>query len=192
MWEADYKPFGEAKVNPNSEVVNNFRLAGQYYDQQTGLHYNYYRYYDPKTGRYLTPDPIGLEGGINLYAYAKNNPINWLDPWGLIFVDLWAKRYSSANTYLDPWVTIYTNSYYENAKNFIGVPYKRAGMDRSGIDCSGLVLLAMDYLDRSLWWTWKGALSNLPGSDLIWVGIDTSNYENFMAGLAEGDILVLK
>jgi RHS repeat-associated protein len=67
VWEADYKPFGEAEVNPNSSVVNNFRFPGQYFDAETGLHYNYHRYYDPKTGRYLTPDPIGLEGGINLY-----------------------------------------------------------------------------------------------------------------------------
>ena len=58
-------------------------LAGQYYDEETGLHYNYHRYYDPKTGRYLTPDPIGLLGGINLYQYASANPINSIDPLGL-------------------------------------------------------------------------------------------------------------
>jgi RHS repeat-associated protein len=82
VWEADYKPFGEASVNPNSAAVNNFRFAGQYYDSETGLHYNWHRYYDPTTGRYLTPDPIGLLGGINLYAYALNNPINFTDPYG--------------------------------------------------------------------------------------------------------------
>ena len=58
-------------------------LAGQYYDQETSLHYNYHRYYDPATGRYLTADPIGLEGGINVFAYANNNPVNFVDPWGL-------------------------------------------------------------------------------------------------------------
>lgn len=57
--------------------------AGQYYDSETGLHYNYHRYYDPKTGRYLTPDPIGLGGGLNLYVYAGENPINRVDPFGL-------------------------------------------------------------------------------------------------------------
>ncbi len=61
-------------------------MAGQYYDQETGLHYNYHRYYDPATGRYLTPDPIGLAGGINLYAYVENDPVNWVDPYGL-FLD---------------------------------------------------------------------------------------------------------
>jgi len=83
VWEADYKPFGEALVNSNSEVVNNFRFAGQYFDEETGLHYNYFRYYDPASGRYLRPDPIGLVGGINLFAYAQLNPINLTDPFGL-------------------------------------------------------------------------------------------------------------
>jgi RHS repeat-associated protein len=56
---------------------------GQYYDPETGLHYNYFRYYNPQTGRYVTPDPIGLWGGINLFVYAANNPINFVDPLGL-------------------------------------------------------------------------------------------------------------
>jgi RHS repeat-associated protein len=59
------------------------RSPGQYYDQEKGLHYNYHRYYDPKTGRYLTPDPIGLRGGINLFAYVGNNPTGYVDPSGL-------------------------------------------------------------------------------------------------------------
>ena len=83
VWEGIYKPFGEADVNPNSSVVNNFRFLGQYYDQETGLHYNYHRYYDPRTGRYLRADPIGLAGGINLYWHVQNNPINFIDPFGL-------------------------------------------------------------------------------------------------------------
>ena len=81
-WEADYELFGGANVGTQT-YVNNFRFAGQYYDQETGLNYNYHRYYYPETGRYLTPDPIGLAGGINLYAYVQNNPINAIDPWGL-------------------------------------------------------------------------------------------------------------
>jgi len=83
VWKADYDAFGEAAVDPASTVVNNFRFPGQYYDAETGLHYNGHRYYDPKTGRYLTPDPVGLEGGINPYAYAVGDPVNKIDPSGL-------------------------------------------------------------------------------------------------------------
>ncbi|MEI7079095.1 RHS repeat-associated core domain-containing protein, partial [Pectobacterium versatile] len=58
------------------------RYAGQYADDETGLHYNLFRYYDPTVGRFTTQDPIGLAGGINLYQYAPN-PIGWVDPLGL-------------------------------------------------------------------------------------------------------------
>jgi RHS repeat-associated protein len=83
VWKADYKPFGEATVDSSSTVVNNFRFPGQYYDSESGLHYNWNRYYDPTTGRYLTADPIGLKGGLNLYVYVLNNSINRKDPEGL-------------------------------------------------------------------------------------------------------------
>jgi len=82
-WKAVYTPFGEAEISVQA-VENPIRFPGQYYDQETGLHYNWNRYYDPKTGRYLTPDPIGLKGGINLFPYVQNNPINRTDPMGLM------------------------------------------------------------------------------------------------------------
>ena len=66
VWKVDYPPFGDVDVTVNG-IESNLRFAGQYYDGETGLHYNYHRYYDPATGRYLTPDPIGLvEGSIFL------------------------------------------------------------------------------------------------------------------------------
>lgn len=82
VWEARYMPFGKVEVNPKSIVVNRFRFPGQISDEATGLNYNYFRDYHPGLGRYVEPDPIGLEGGSNLYAYCSNNPVNLTDPTG--------------------------------------------------------------------------------------------------------------
>lgn len=71
VWEEQAEP-----------VQQNLRFQGQYFDAETGLHYNRFRYYDPDCGRFISQDPIGLRGGINLYQYAPN-PVIWIDPLGL-------------------------------------------------------------------------------------------------------------
>jgi RHS repeat-associated protein len=82
VWSATYNSFGEALVDVET-IENNLRFPGQYYDEESKLHYNWFRYYDPYTGRYISADPIGLNGGINLYAYVLNDPVNFIDPEGL-------------------------------------------------------------------------------------------------------------
>ena len=71
-----------AKLN---NVSNPIRFQGQYFDMESGLHYNRFRYYDPETGRYLSEDPIKLAGGMNLYGY-PTNPVHGADPMGLYTV----------------------------------------------------------------------------------------------------------
>ena len=82
-WEAEYQAFGEAVVTEGM-VMNNHRFPGQYYDAETGLHYNWNRYYNAEVDRYATSDPIGLRGGLNTYGYVGGNPLNYYDPNGKV------------------------------------------------------------------------------------------------------------
>jgi RHS repeat-associated protein len=82
VWEGEYRAFGEL-VAETGVWENRLRFPGQYFDQETGNYYNYFRDYDPTTGRYLQSDPIGFEGGLNTYAYVEGNPIKSVDYYGL-------------------------------------------------------------------------------------------------------------
>jgi len=87
VWRWDRDPYGNGKPNENPSGLGTFtynlRFPGQYYDKETELHYNYFRDYNPKTGRYVQTDPIGLAGGENVYAYVGGNPLRYTDPNGL-------------------------------------------------------------------------------------------------------------
>jgi len=87
VWSATYDAFGRATVDAGSTVTNSLRFPGQYEDAESGLHYNWMRYYDPNTGRYVTSDPIGVWGGINMYTYSYGNTLIYVDPYGLFCID---------------------------------------------------------------------------------------------------------
>ncbi len=101
VWQWAYSAFGDEQpttaakrftsemTNPTTgatsipDVTFNLRYPGQYFDEETGLHYNYFRTYAPGTGRYTQGDPIGLDGGWNRFGYVSSNPLSFYDPFGL-------------------------------------------------------------------------------------------------------------
>jgi RHS repeat-associated protein len=87
LWQASLTPWGQAALGV-SEARLNLRLPGQYFDEETGLHDNFHRTYDPKEGRYLQPDPLGYPDGPDAYLYAGGDPINKIDPLGLYQEDI--------------------------------------------------------------------------------------------------------
>jgi RHS repeat-associated protein len=100
-WESD--PFGTTQPNENPASLGvftyNLRFPGQQYDPIVGLHYNYFRDYDPASGRYAQSDPIGLSAGVNTFGYVQGNPLGAVDTFGLVgatTVDNWCTQYPVA------------------------------------------------------------------------------------------------
>jgi RHS repeat-associated protein len=83
VWRWEGEAFGNTAAQELSGVSVNLRFPGQYFDAETNLHYNWNRYYDPQLGRYITSDPIGLQGGLNSYSYVNANSLMNIDPFGL-------------------------------------------------------------------------------------------------------------
>ena len=89
IWKGRYDAWGQLIHDSNRHAQRSthqpFRLQNQYFDQETGLHYNFLRYYEPALGRFITQDPIGLMGGMNVYQFAANVQ-TWIDPLGLAVI----------------------------------------------------------------------------------------------------------
>ncbi len=88
VWSAKYPSFGKAEIDPAFTVTNNLRFPGQYFDSESGLHYNWNRFYAPETGHYISVDPNGFDDAMNLYAYVLNSPINFVDQEGLFAIPM--------------------------------------------------------------------------------------------------------
>ncbi|MDR2306500.1 MAG: RHS domain-containing protein [Paucimonas sp.] len=148
VWAAQYKAWGEIKEErtdwaKQQGLGNPIRFQGQYHDHETNLHYNRYRYYDLRAGRFICQDPVGYLGGLNLYVYGKN-PISWVDPRGLSNQEVCELSHEWGPAQATPDNTpnsIYTqvsgdgavavqNTIYDNdGKAFYQVDFKRHGKD---------------------------------------------------------------
>ena len=134
-WEATHSPFGKASITSQGPTFN-LRFPGQYYDAETGLHYNWRRYYDPETGRYITSDPIGLAGGINTYAYALSNPIGNADPTGE-FVPLLLGAYAAVEVALSAWDAYDTYQTITSDCSTTGEKWAAGGLFAAGVFLPG-------------------------------------------------------
>ncbi|WP_332875295.1 RHS repeat-associated core domain-containing protein [Pseudomonas sp. MF7453] len=101
VWHSEYLAWGRTRDEWHDQQPGreqNLRFQGQYLDRETGLHYNTFRFFDPDVGRFTQPDPIGLEGGINLYTYAPN-PLRHIDPLGWAEIPLDKPGYTTYGLY---------------------------------------------------------------------------------------------
>ncbi|MBX3617119.1 MAG: RHS repeat-associated core domain-containing protein [Nitrosomonas sp.] len=146
------------------------RFPGQYFDKETGLHYNYFRYYEPETGRYISPDPIGLAGGINVWGYVKGDPINLIDLLGLFFDSV---KYAS-------WM----NEHAHLTSQHRCARYVRKGLEAGGADTRGHPISAKDYAPILI----KNGFIPVPSQNYIPEIGDTVIFQPYSGGSQHGHI----
>ncbi|MDD5276204.1 MAG: RHS repeat-associated core domain-containing protein, partial [Methylovulum sp.] len=122
VWQWPFAAYGNAQAleDPDGDggkVTFNLRYPGQYYDAESGLHYNHTRYFSPRTGRYLQPDLIKLAGGVNVYTYANGNPIGYTDPTGTAAEDSLG---SYIGSFLNDALSLFESSRLGNATGSMG------------------------------------------------------------------------
>ena len=172
VWKAEYLPFGKVNISV-AQIENNLRFPGQYFDAETGLHYNWNRYYNPETGRYIAADPIGLGGGINLYAYVGGDPIGRIDPTGEMEVigitfgygELFYHKLKGDKDWI-------INDYFNHCMmscsgNSTKIPWMNLGKYVSGTNIAGAALeLGQTVKDRNNGMSWGDAWGKNWGRDM--------------------------
>jgi len=184
-WESD--PFGStaAQEDPDGDLVDftyNLRFPGHYYDSESGLHYNYFRTYDPTTGRYVESDPIGLIGGPNTYAYVENTPLTLVDPLGL---NPWEEDWMLEQRFERDINTSFLGELLAEEFTPYGTAKDAADLceDPSVLNAAGFIPFAGGLLKR-LPHLQRGAIGDLrkkPGSQGTFKGTDALRRENKMA-----------
>jgi RHS repeat-associated protein len=146
VWNWVSTPFGNLLPDQDPDgdlrVFNlNLRFPGQYFDEESGLHYNHFRTYDPALGRYIESDPIGLSGGFSTYGYAAQNPLGFTDPFGLLVRGEWMKepvfniddyRLTGAeiiSPYLDSWGFLKFFRVFGRASGYVNIDVKCSDLD---------------------------------------------------------------
>ncbi len=122
LCEYDRAPLGELVARPGAKVDSPIRFQGQYADEEIGLHYNRFRYYDPEIGRYISPDPLGIRADLNAYKYG-DNAIGDVDPLGLAphraTATLGGKKLTNSVTGSDDFLSGWSGKTYDNYDPYI-------------------------------------------------------------------------
>lgn len=143
VWAWDSTPFGDSRPDEkphgdSNRFVLNLRFPGQYYDSESGLHYNFFRTYDPEIGRYLESDPIGLDGGMNPYSYVGGNPLSGIDPLGLATIGSWIDppRFNLTGVGIYDWEIVAPKWSWWGYADFIRLHGHATGFVNIDVNCS--------------------------------------------------------
>ena len=148
VWKKVASVFGQPAVGTDSSPFGRCGFMGQYRDAETGLDYNYYRYYDPSVGRYLTQDPIAFGGGLNFYRYVTN-PVNVVDPFGLFVLTFGAAAWCH-------WNRSQKREFRKKVKRYQQALEKKKKEDKkAGQEHRGLIVRPCDRDDKKASELWK-------------------------------------